>query len=303
MNWQKLPFLTCVSAALAVAAPAKVEFHKDIEPLLQAHCQTCHRPGEIGPMPLLTYEQARPWAKSIRQAVATRVMPPWFADNNVQHYANDTTLSAADIETIKTWVDAGAPEGSPQFAPPARTFLDGWNIGKPDMVVEMPAAYPIPARGTIDYTYIIIPTNFKEDMWVQQLEVRPSDRGHVHHIVLYERQAGSKWLREYPAGVPFVPAAREGTKGRSSDGDRTVEGSLGDQWLVGYAPGTQPYRLPEGTAFRIKAGSDFVLQVHYTTNGTPGSDQSKIGLVFSKTPPTKRAFVANVVDGRFAIPP
>jgi hypothetical protein len=302
MSWQKLSFLTCIGAAFLTAAPA-VEFHKDIEPLLQAHCQTCHRPGEIGPMALLTYDQARPWAKSIRQAVLTKKMPPWYADNSVQHYSNDTSLTAAEIETIKNWVDAGAPEGDPKLGPEARTFVDGWNIGTPDMLVEMPTAYEIPARGTVEYTYIIIPTNFKEDMWVQRMEVRPSDRARVHHIVLYERLAGSKWLREYPIGVPFVPAARKGTEGRSSDGDRTEEGSVADQWLVGYAPGTQPYSLPDGTAFRIKAGSDFVLQVHYTTNGTASSDQTKIGLVFSKKPPTKRAFIANVADGRFAIPP
>jgi hypothetical protein len=303
MSWAKLAVLVSIGAALLTAAPASVEFHKDIEPLLQAHCQTCHRPGEIGPMALLTYDQTRPWAKSIRQAVLTRKMPPWFADNSVQHYSNDASLSAAEIETIRNWVDAGAPEGDPKLGPAARTFVDGWNIGQPDMVVEMPAAYQIPARGTVEYTYIIIPTKFKNDVWVQKLEVRPTDRAHVHHIVLYERLAGSKWLREYPIGVPFVPAARAGTDGRTSDGDRTIEGSLADQWLVGYAPGTQPYSLPAGTAFRIKAGSDFVLQVHYTTNGTPSEDRTKIGLVFSKTPPTKRAFIANIADGSFAIPP
>ena len=303
MRLAKAIVVTCAGAGLLAAAPAKIEFHKDIEPLLQAHCQTCHRPGEIGPMALLTYDQVRPWAKSIRAAVLTRKMPPWFADDSVQHYSNDTSLSAAEIENIKDWVDAGAPEGDPKYAPQARNFIDGWNIGQPDKVVEMPEAYQIPARGTIEYTYIIIPTNFKEDMWVQKLEVRPSDRAHVHHIVLYERQAGSKWLREYPSGVPFVPAARKGTQGRSSDGDRTVEGSLADQWLVGYAPGTQPYNLPEGTAFRIKAGSDFVMQVHYTTNGTPAADRTRIGLVFAKTRPQRRAFIATIADPRFAIPP
>jgi len=303
MTWCKSALLAFVGAALISAAPATVVYHKDIEPLLQAHCQTCHRPGEIGPMPLLTYEDARPWAKAIRQAVLTRKMPPWFADNQVQHYSNDVSLSAAEIEKIKNWVDAGAPEGDPKFAPPQRTFVEGWNIGKPDMVVEMPAAYQIPAQGTVEYTYIVIPTNFKQDMWVQALEVRPENRAHVHHIVLFERQAESKWLREYPVGVPFVPAPREGTKQRSSDGDRTLEGSLADEWLVGYAPGTQPYNLPAGTAFLIRAGSDFVLQLHYTTNGRPASDRTRIGLVFAKTPPTKRAFIANVADPRFVIPP
>jgi hypothetical protein len=125
----------------------------------------------------------------------------------------------------------------------------------------------------------------------------------VHHIVLYSRQPGSKWLREYPIGVPFVPGPRPGTKQRSSDGDRITEGSMADEWLVGYVPGSQPYTLPKDTAFRIRAGAEFVLQLHYTTNGTPSSDRSKIGLLISKTPPAKRAFIANVGDSSFKIPP
>ena len=300
MNWRRLSFLCCLTAPTLLAA---VEFHKDVEPLLQAHCQTCHRPGEIGPMPLLTYAGVRPWAKSIQNAVVTGKMPPWFADNKVQHYANDTSLSAAEIKTISDWVDAGAPEGDPKLAPPPRTFTDGWNIGKPDIEIKMPAAYQIPARGTVEYTYIVIPTNFKEDVWVQALEIRPEDRAHVHHVVLYQRQAGSKWLREYPVGVPFVPEPRAGTKQRSSDGDRTSEGSVADEWLVAYVPGIEPYNLPKDTAFRIQAGSEFVLQLHYTTNGTPGSDRTTIGMKISKTPPAKRAFVAQVVDTGFTIPP
>ncbi len=302
MTWCKLSFFCCLGA-LTPTLLAAVEFHKDVEPLLQAHCQTCHRPGEIGPMPLLTYANARPWAKSIQNAVVTRKMPPWFADNKVQHYANDTSLTAAEIKTISDWVEAGAPEGDPKLAPPPRTFQDGWNIGKPDMVIEMPAAYQIPARGTVEYTYVIIPSNFKEDVWVQGLEIRPEDRARVHHIVLYARQKDSKWLREYPIGVPFVPEPRAGTKQRSSDGDRLAEGSMGDEWLVGYVPGAQPYTLPKDTAFRIRAGTEFVLQLHYTTNGTPSSDRSKIGLLISKTPPAKRAFIANVGDSGFTIPP
>jgi hypothetical protein len=284
-----------------MSAPAT--FHKDVEPLLQAHCQTCHRPGEIGPMSLLTYQDTRKWAKAIRAAVLSRKMPPWFADSSVQHYGNDMSLSAAELETIKSWVDAGAPEGDAAEAPAPRQFLEGWNIGKPDVIVEMPEAYQIPATGTVEYTYIILPTNFKQDTWVRALEVRPSNRAHMHHAVLYARTPGSKWLRDYPKGVPFVPAARPGTEHRSSDGDRTAEGSLADEWLIGYAPGTQAYSMPEDTAFLVKAGSDFVLQLHYTTDGKPGADRTRIGLVLSKKPPAKRAFIANVADARFAIPP
>ena len=289
--------------AQSQAPPTAVTFSKDVLPILQKNCQSCHRPGEIGPMPLLSYAQARPFARAIKSATQSKKMPPWFADSSVQHYANDMSLSTADIDTLAAWVDNGAPEGDPKDAPQPRQFVDGWNIGAPDKVIEMPEPYRVPATGTIEYTYVILPTHFTEDTWVQALEVRPGNRALMHHAVLYARTPESKWLREYPVGVPFVPAPRPGTKQRSSDGDRTSEGSLADEWLVGYVPGAPPYTLPPSTAFLVKAGSDFVLQLHYTANGTAGSDQSRIGMVLSKEPPTKRAFIGLVNDGSFVIPP
>jgi hypothetical protein len=282
---------------------AGTTFSKDVLPILQKNCQTCHRPGEIGPMPLISYAQARPFARAIKSATQSKKMPPWFADSSVQHYANDMSLSAADIDTLAAWADNGAPEGDPVDAPPTRQFVDGWNIGTPDKIIQMPEPYRVPATGTIEYTYVILPTHFTEDTWVQALEVRPGNRALMHHAVLYARTPESKWLREYPVGVPFVPAPRPGTKQRSSDGDRTSEGSLADEWLVGYVPGAPPYTLPPSTAFLVKAGSDFVLQLHYTANGTAGSDQSRIGMVLSKEPPAKRAFIGLVTDGSFVIPP
>ena len=285
------------------ATPVTTTFTKDVLPILQKNCQSCHRPGEIGPMPLLTYAQARPYARAIKTATQSKKMPPWFADSSVQHYANDMSLPAADISTLAAWADAGAPEGDPKDAPAARTFVDGWNIGTPDKVVQMPEPYNVPAAGTIEYTYIILPTRFTEDTWVQALEIRPGNRSLMHHAVLYERTPDSKWLREYPVGVPFVPAPRPGKKQRSSDGDRTSEGSLADQWLVGYVPGAPPYTLPPSTAFLVKANSDFVLQLHYTANGTAGTDQTRIGMLLAKEPPARRAFVGLVNDGGFVIPP
>jgi hypothetical protein len=166
--------LTLVSfAGLAVGAPDSVTFHKDIEPVLQNHCQGCHRPGEIGPMPLLTYQNVRPWAKALKEAVLARKMPPWFADSTVQHYRNDASLSSADIEKLTSWVDASAPEGDPKDAPAPRGFVEGWSIGQPDLIVEMPQSYQVPAKGTIEYTYVILPTHFTEDRWVIAAEIRP----------------------------------------------------------------------------------------------------------------------------------
>ena len=294
-------FLIIFTGLASGAAP--VTFHRDIEPLLQASCQSCHRPGEVAPMSLMTYQETRKWAAAIKEAVTLRQMPPWYADPSVhQKYAGDPTLSAAQIETIRRWVDGGAPEGNAKDAPAPRQFVAGWNIEKPDLVIRMPQPYQIPAIGTVEYTYIILPSHFKEDMWVTAAEVRPGDRPTMHHAVLYTRGPESKWLSGYPVGVPFVPAPRPGTKHRDSNGDRTKEGSVADEWLVDYAPGASPWPLPEGSAFLVRAGSDFVLQLHYTPNGKPATDQTEIGLKLSKKPPAHRAFLAVVSNTKIEVP-
>jgi hypothetical protein len=285
--------LTSGYLGVTAVAHAQVTFHKDVEPILQAHCQSCHRPGEIGPMPLLSYDDVRPWARAIKTAVTTRKMPPWFADSSVQHYTNDASLSAAEIDKLASWVDAGAPRGDPNDSPRPRTFVEGWNIGQPDVVIEMPQAYEVPARGTIEYTYVILPTNFTKDTWVQAAEIRPGNRAVMHHAALHVRPPGSPWLREFPAGVAFVPAANSSV----------IESRPSDEWLTNYAPGRPTASLPAGTAFLVKAGSDFVLQFHYTPNGRPTSDLSKIGLVFAQSAPEHRAFIAPIADRSFVIPP
>ena len=164
-----------ITLPVAVAA-AEPTFYRDVLPVLQKNCQGCHRPGEPAPMSLLSYKDTRPWAKAIREAVRLKKMPPWFADPHVGKFANERGLTATEIETLARWADSGAPEGDVKDAPALLTFTDGWNIGKPDMVVEMPFEYEVPASGTIEYTYFVIPTNFTEDRWVQLAEVRP---GHV----------------------------------------------------------------------------------------------------------------------------
>src|SRR5579862_8561481 len=153
-----------VSGGLILAEP--VTFNKQVLPIVQKRCQECHRPGEATPMSLLNYKDARPWAKSMKQAVLTRKMPPWFADPNVGHFVNDRSLSQVEIDTIVAWVDGGAVEGNPKDAPPPREFIDGWSMGKPDLVIEMPNAFPVPASGQLEYQYVILPTHLTEDAWV-----------------------------------------------------------------------------------------------------------------------------------------
>ena len=284
----------CV-VALAILVPVlhgapTPTFHKDVLPILQRHCQTCHRPGEVAPMALLTYEQVRPWAVAIREAVALKKMPPWGADPAHGKFSNDPSLTNAEKETLAAWAAAKAPEGDPKEAPPPLAFLDGWNIRTPDLVVEMPQAYAVPATGTIDYTYFVVPTKFTADRWVQAAEVRPGNRGLVHHVIVFVREPGSPWLKDAPVGVGYVPPAGRG------------EGGNGE-YLAGFTPGKPAMQLAPGQAKLIKAGSDLVFQMHYTTNGKAGPDQTKVGLIFSKEAPRERVLTVAALNRTFAIPP
>jgi len=270
----------------AIAQPV---FYKDILPILEQHCQECHRPGEIAPMPLVTYADTRPWAKAIREQAIARKMPPWFADPAYGHFANDRSLSPAEIETLAAWVNAGAPPGDPKNAPPPRDWPRGWNIGTPDEIFEMPNAFPIPANRPVDYQYLILPTHFTSDRWVQKVEVRPGNRSTVHHAVVYIREAGSKWLEGEPRETSFsVPIAK---------------GFTTSDILMVYTPGNSYDQWPDGVAKRIRAGSDLVLQVHYTATGKATEDRTRIGLVFAKEPPKQAVLSLQMSNDRFAIPP
>jgi hypothetical protein len=136
--------------ALATAQTRPVTFHEDVVPVLQKNCQSCHRPGEAAPFSMLTFKDARPWAASMKRAVVSRKMPPWHADPSVGHFGNDRRLSQEEIDIIARWADTGAKEGDPKKAPAPLTFLEGWNIGQPDKILEMPQAFSVPAAGTID---------------------------------------------------------------------------------------------------------------------------------------------------------
>ncbi|MDQ6704992.1 MAG: thiol-disulfide isomerase, partial [Acidobacteriota bacterium] len=193
----------CLPGATKSSAPA-VTYTKDVAPIIQKNCQGCHRPGEAAPMSFLTYKDTRPWASAIKEAVLLKKMPPWFADPHYGKFSNDRSLSSSDIQTLVNWAENGAPEGNP--SPPAPPlFVNGWNIGKPDVEFEMSADYKVPADGTIDYQYILIPGNFTEDKWVQRAEVRPGNRAVVHHVIAFIRPPGSKWMKDAQPGIPFVP--------------------------------------------------------------------------------------------------
>jgi len=262
-----LPIFAIVPLNGATPAPA---FHKDVEPILQTHCQGCHRPGEAAPMPLMTFKDVRPWAKAIRGALLTGKMPPWQADPHYGKFTNDPSLTKAEKDTLLAWIDAGAPEGNPADAPKRRAFLEGWRIPKPDVVFEMPQPFAVPASGTIDYQYIPVATNFTEDKWVEMVEVRPSERSVVHHAIVVVDNGTGAWGQEY---------------------------------LAGYAPGMTPQIWKPGQARLIKAGSHLVFQMHYAANGHAAVDRTKIGLIFAKKPPTQRIMAMQAAAHWLQIPP
>ncbi len=299
--------LVCATAGFAAnTGSTQVTYYKDVLPVLQKNCQNCHRPGEAAPMSFMTYESTRPWAKAMKAAVLSKKMPPWFADPHYGKFANDRTMPQNEMNTLVAWVDSGAKVGNAKDAPPPVQFTDGWAIPKPDVVLDMGMDFEVPPSGTVDYQYMIVPTHFTEDKYVQFAEARPEDRERVHHIIAFIREPGSPWMKDAKPGVPFVPAAamREAARDpqpqqrRRGDG----EGGMGD-FLCGYAPGAPPQMLKPGQAKLVKAGSDLVLQMHYTANGKPGHDRSKIGMVFAKEMPTQRVLTLAAANGRFAIPP
>ena len=299
--------LLLISAAWAVCAgaasiPSTPTYYKDVLPILQARCQGCHRPGEAAPMSFLTYQDTRPWAKAIREAVLSRKMPPWLADPHYGKFANDRSLTRAEMDTLAAWAASGAAAGNPKDAPAPASFVNGWAIGKPDVVFEMPNEFQVPAAGTIQYQYIVIPSGFTEDRWVQIAEARPGNRKLVHHIIAFVRPPGSKWMKDAKPGVPFVPQRTERGSGRNSreEGDGDVTST---ELLVGFAPGLPPTQLGPGQAKLVKAGSDFVFQMHYTASGTAGTDRSRIGLIFAKEKPKERIFTSNATNNKFVIPP
>lgn len=265
-------------------------FYKDVLPLLQDHCQVCHRAGAIGPMPLVSYLDARKWSAAIARRTAAREMPPWFADPQIGHFSNDPSLSQAQIALIADWVRAGAPAGNPADAPPARTWTEGYTIPRPDLIVTMPKPVAIPARGDIDYTYEIVHTGFTEDRWVRMSEIRPSARAYVHHAVVYVRPPGSAWLADKPIGRPFTAMSMD-------------EAETKADILLVYAPGSSPDQWPEGMAKLIPKGSDLVFQMHYTANGHTAVDRTAIGMIFAKEPPKQRVLTLQLTNSHFRIPP
>lgn len=304
---RQMKFATSLMFALSVmnlSAAPEVTFSKDVAPIFYQKCVSCHHAGDIAPMSLVTYRVARPWANAIRQAVLTKRMPPWHADPHYGHFENDPSLSQAEIETIRAWVDQGAKEGNQNDLPPAPPFVDGWRIGKPDVVFSMPTEYSVKANAPDDYEDFTVPTNFQQDVWITAVELRPGNRRVVHHAHVYVTRP--KVQQSVAASVPSLFdrfTFKEGSVRHIRPGVPVVddacrdigEGGLPDQKfheeaeeLTTFVPGRSPEVYPQGYARLIPAGSTLTFQIHYAKGtGKDEKDRSSVGFILAKDPPKK----------------
>ncbi|MCG3159437.1 MAG: hypothetical protein JMDDDDMK_00426 [Acidobacteria bacterium] len=323
--------LRATQASVAKQPPKNVTFSKDVAPIFFKNCAECHRPGEAAPFSTLSYKDARPWAKSIREHVVNRTMPPWHADPHFGQFKNERRLSQADIDTIVAWVEGGALEGDPKDLPPAPSFVEGWNIGQPDVVFTLPKPYTVEASGPDEYQYFNVPTNFTEDKYVRAIEARPGNRKVVHHVIVFiqppapadapklsqeeltrrrTQQAKESirysdgFLRRTKADAPVhndgcsLPNGGGGTKFDTSKRDS------GSTLLTEWAPGRNPDVMEPGVAKKIPAGSILTFQVHYNkAAGSVQTDQSSVGLIFAKEPPARLVTTESVHNSYMQIPP
>ncbi len=305
-----------LSALPSAMAASDATFTKDVLPIFQKNCQTCHRPGQTAPMSLLTYDSARPWAKAIKNAVTSRKMPPWFASPEVGHFSNDKSLKQDDIDTIVKWVDAGAPQGDPKDAPAPVQWPDGgWQI-KPDIIVEGPS-YNVPAKSIVEWQWIPVPTGFTKDTWVTSIEVLPEQIPVTHHICLSFRphtpdvKYGVSVFNKpnIERDADGVEIKKDGPTAAQQQGAASFQAAVvGGAIEECYEPGRGPADFrPYGAAKLIPAGTDVWVNLHYTPNGIAVIDHIKVGFTVAKETPKKRylALSTSATQDRtqFAIPP
>ncbi|MER3442226.1 MAG: hypothetical protein C4296_12780 [Gemmataceae bacterium] len=282
------------------ARQGPVTFYRDIVPILQNKCQSCHRPGEVAPFSLVTYEQARRWGKDIKEFTQNGQMPPW---KPVQRgmYVNERSLSPRELDLLARWVDAGMPAGDPAQAPPAPRFTSGWQLGEPDLVLEMPEEMVIGPTGRDLFRCFVFPTHLPEDKFVRAVEVRPGNPRVVHHTVhLLDTRGVARRLEEAERKRPKSSDEVDrgpGYSTRMGVGFIPLDGELG-----GWAPGLLIRPMPPGVGYLLPKGADIVVQIHYHRTGKLERDRTRIGLYFADGPVTHRYLSAVLAGLLLAIP-
>jgi hypothetical protein len=265
-------------------------YARDVAPILNKNCVSCHRSGEIGPMPFQTFEQARRYATNIASVVQRAYMPPWKPVAGHGEFQSERRLTPSEIQTLDAWAKAGTPAGDMTFAPTPPTFTEGWALGKPDLILKMPEAYRVPVSGPDLYRCFVLPTGLTEDKQVVAVEYRPGNKSVVHHIIGYIDTQGQGRKRD--AADPGQGYTQFGGPGFMPSGE-----------LAGWVPGYTAQPLPDGIARLLPSGSDLVMQVHYHPTGKPELDQGQVGIYFAKKPAKKLLRVLPLIQTKLDIPP
>jgi hypothetical protein len=279
-----LPAALVAAVAHSSATPQQkaraVTFAEHVAPILYTTCVQCHRPGEQAPFPLITYEDVVKRGKLIVKVTQSRFMPPWHAEHGYGEFNDERRLTDAQIALLGDWVAGGMPRGDAKRMPAVPRFTEGWQLGKPDLVLEMPEAFEIPAGGPDIYRNFVLPTGVADDKWVRAVEYRPGTRSVVHHSLFQYIRGGAA-------------AKLAGADGRPGFGGPmpialvpgfAPAGEIGGAWAVG----TTPRALPDGLAWPLPKGSDLVLQLHLHPTGKPETERSKIGIYFAPAPPERK---------------
>ena len=287
-----LPAVKSMGCTIHVADPLdgdKVTYSRHIARILQNHCQSCHRDGQVAPFALTKYEDAKRWQTEILEYTRSRLMPPWKATPGFVHYKNDMSLTDREVELIARWVDAGAPLGDETAVPPPPRFHDDWAFGEPDLIVEMPEEYVIGPEGEDDYRHFIVPYEADQDRFIEAIDVQPGNRNVVHHVIGYIDTSGK--ARELDAeqdGPGYTRFGDVGFKPASVIG--------------GWAPGSRPIKTPTGTGRWLPKKCDIVLQVHYYRTGFEERDRTRIGVYFSNAEDPVAARGGVVINKDFVVP-
>lgn len=257
-------------SASAATLPS-LTFNKQIAPIIYNNCASCHRPGEAAPFSLLSYQDVAKKGKLIAAVTASHYMPPWKAEQTSYSFKDERRLSESDIALIAAWVKEGMPEGNPSDAPAPPKFKSGWMLGEPDLVVELPAAYHIPADGPDIYRNIALPLGLTEDKWLTAVDMKPTARPVVHHVLYFADPSGKAHLRK-DGDEPGFPGMTAGNAPVA---------------LGGWAVGAQPHMQPDGLAQRIPKGSDFIIQYHFHPTGKAEAEKALVGFYFAKEAPKR----------------
>ncbi len=264
-------------AVAALPAAGAVTFSRDVAPILYRHCVSCHRPQEVAPFPLLSYEDARKRAKQIAEITAQRRMPPWLPEPGYGDFADERRLAARELAVLAEWARSGAAQGDPAALPPTPAFPEGWRLGKPDAEVQMTEPYPVAAEGPDEYRCFVIPLSLGADRYVRALEFRPDNRKVVHHALFFTDNSGAARQRDAESPGPGYPCFG-------------APGFLPGPGLGGWTPGSKPVTQPQGVASLVRKNATLVLQIHFHPTGKAEREQSRVALYFSSEPPRRRLF-------------